>query len=650
MAGNLADQSGNLVESHKGYDLRIVIFYPLIALLLFVLTGGLAYQQFIKADVHQERERMQSHRRILVPGPRGNIYDRDGRLLVGNRPRFAVVLYLDELRREFRDEYIRIRKNYRESGDRDLPSAAQMDLLARNSVVQRYLDQVNDVLRRDERVNATELRRHFLRERLIPYTLIDDLTAEDYARLIESLPVRSPLQVYTSSTRHYPYGSAAAHTLGYTGIDPDFEAQDFPGEDLTTFKMKGAVGRSGLERQYDSLLQGEPGGTIFRVDPSGYKINPPIERRLPVQGGNLTVSLDIDLQLAAEQALVRTGMAGAAVALDVATGEVLALASKPDYDLNDFTPRLSHAKAAVINEAGAWYHRAIQGIYPPGSSFKILTAIAGLRSGAIEPDATVECTGTFRVGNRTFVCNNHRDRGEINLVQAIEKSCNTFFYKYGLEIGPELIAQEARRFHLDQPTGIELPHETRHMLVPDPEWKQRRRNERWFPGDTANFSIGQGDLIVTPLQMATFAASVARGQTVTNPTLLHEPGRTPQRSDAIGLTAAGYATLLQGMEQVVSPTGTARILTTPFMRIPGLTIAGKTGTAQKRAEGGKNVNFAWFICFAPAERPEIALAVMVEGDTPGEEVAGGLYAGPVVQAVLKQWWEKKQAAPARAIA
>ncbi|MEY3774544.1 MAG: hypothetical protein RLZZ129_1324 [Verrucomicrobiota bacterium] len=650
MAGNLADQSGNLVESHKGYDLRIVIFYPLIALLLFVLTGGLAYQQFIKADVHQERERMQSHRRILVPGPRGNIYDRDGRLLVGNRPRFAVVLYLDELRREFRDEYIRIRKNYRESGDRDLPSAAQMDLLARNSVVQRYLDQVNDVLRRDERVNATELRRHFLRERLIPYTLIDDLTAEDYARLIESLPVRSPLQVYTSNTRHYPYGSAAAHTLGYTGIDPDFEAQDFPGEDLTTFKMKGAVGRSGLERQYDSLLQGEPGGTIFRVDPSGYKINPPIERRLPVQGGNLTVSLDIDLQLAAEQALVRTGMAGAAVALDVATGEVLALASKPDYDLNDFTPRLSHAKAAVINEAGAWYHRAIQGIYPPGSSFKILTAIAGLRSGAIEPDATVECTGTFRVGNRTFVCNNHRDRGEINLVQAIEKSCNTFFYKYGLEIGPELIAQEARRFHLDQPTGIELPHETRHMLVPDPEWKQRRRNERWFPGDTANFSIGQGDLIVTPLQMAAFAASVARGQTVTNPTLLHEPGRTPQRSDAIGLTAEGYAALLRGMEQVVSPTGTARILTTPFMRIPGLTIAGKTGTAQKRAEGGKNVNFAWFICFAPAERPEIALAVMVEGDTPGEEVAGGLYAGPVVQAVLKQWWEKKQAAPARAIA
>ncbi len=643
MADNLAEKSGSLVESHKGYEPRVIVFYFIVALLLLVLTGGLAHQQLIKADIYHERERMQSHRRILVPGPRGNIYDREGRLLVGNQPRFAAVLYLDELRGEFRREFIRIRKNYRESGDRDIPSSSQMENLARISVVQRYLDEVNTILGREDRVDAAELRRHFLRERLIPYTLIDDLPAGDYARLLERLPVRSPLQVYASSMRYYPYGSAAAHTLGYVGIDPDFEAQDFPGGDLTTFKMKGTIGRSGLERQYDELLQGEPGGTIFRVDPAGYKINPPLERRLPVQGKNIVTSLDIELQLAAEEAIIRTGMSGAAVALDVTTGEVLVLASKPDYNLNDFSPRLSHAKAAEINEQGAWYHRAIQGIYPPGSTFKVLTAIAGLRSGAIEPDSTVECTGTFRVGNRQFVCNNHGDRGEINLVQAIQKSCNTFFYKYGLEVGPELLAQEARRFHLDQPTGIELPHETRHMIVPDPEWKQSRRNERWFPGDTANYSIGQGDLVLTPLQMAAFTASVARGQTVTTPTLLHDPARAPQRSEALGLSAAAYEALLTGMESVVSPTGTARILTSPFMRIPDLRIAGKTGTAQKRVEGGKNVNFAWFICFAPADRPEIALAVMIEGDTPGETTAGSLYAGPVAQAVLKRWWEKKRA-------
>jgi penicillin-binding protein 2 len=640
MAGNLADQSGSLLESHKGYDPRVILFYFIMTLLLCVLTGGIAYQQLFKADEHHDRERMQSHRRILVPGPRGNLYDREGRLLVGNRPRFAAVLYLDELRGDFRREFIRIRKNYRESGDKDVPSSAQMEQLARTSVVQRHLDQVNDILRRTARVDGNDLRRHFARNLLLPYTLLDDLDAADYARLLESLPVRSPLQVYTSSTRLYPYGTAAAHTLGYVGIDPDIEAQDFPGEDLTTFKMKGTIGRAGIEQRFDAHLQGEAGGTIFRVDPSGYKINPPLERRLPVQGNNLTLSLDIDLQLAAERKMTENEMAGATVALDIATGEVLVLASKPDYNLNDFTPRLSTAKAAEINEKGAWYHRAIQGIYATGSAFKILTAIAGLRSGAILPDSRVDCPGYFLVGNRRFACHDGHAHGLIDFETAIEKSCNVFFYKYGLDIGPELLAAEARRFHLDRPTGIELAHESRSMLIPDPAWKLRTQKDRWFPGDTANLSIGQGYLGVTPLQMAVFAASVARGQTYTQPTLLHEPKRPPLRAEPIGVAPGAYAALMHGMERVTLPAGTAKILSQPFMRIPGLGIAGKTGTAQKRTEKG-TLNFAWFICFAPVERPEIAIAVMIEGDTPGEETGGGRYAVPVAQAVLKTWWEKK---------
>jgi penicillin-binding protein 2 len=640
MAGNLADQSGSLVESHKGYDPRVILFYFIMALLLAVLTGGIAYQQLFQAGQHHERERMQSQRRILVPGPRGNIYDRNGRLLVGNRPRFAAVLYLDELRGEFRREFILVRKNYRDSGDKDVPSATQLEQLARTSVVQRYLDQVNDILRRNDRVDGNDLRRHFARELLLPYTLLDDLAAADYARLLESLPVRSPLQVYTSSTRLYPYGSAAAHTLGYVGIDPDFEAQDFPGEDLTTFKMKGTIGRSGLEKRYDDQLQGEPGGTIFRVDPSGYKINPPLERRLPVQGKNLTTSLDLDLQLAAEKAMTETEMAGAAVALDVATGEVLVLASKPDYNLNDFTPRLSSAKAAEINEKGAWYHRAIQGIYAPGSAFKVLISIAGLRSGAILPDSQVDCPGYYLVGSRRFPCHAGYAHGLIDYPTAVENSCNIFFYKYGLDIGPNLIAAEARRFHFDRPTGIELAHETRHMIVPDPEWKLRTQQDRWFPGDTANYAIGQGFLGVTPLQMAAFAASVARGQVLTPPTLLHDPARPPLRTEPAGLSAENYAALLRGMERVTLSAGTAKIFAQPFMHIPNLRIAGKTGTAQKRTEKG-TLNFAWFICFAPIERPEIAIAVMIEGDTPGEETGGGRYSVPVAHAILKTWWERK---------
>lgn len=640
MPGKSPEQSGTLLESHKGYDPRVILFYLIIALLLCVLAGGIAFQQLFKADVHHDRERMQSQRRILVPGPRGNIYDRDGRLLVGNRPRFAVVLYLDELRSEFRREFIRIRKNYRDTGDREIPTSAQMEQLARTSVVQRYLDQVNDILRRNEQVDTRDLRRHFASELLLPYTLIDDLSPADYARLLESLPVQSPLQVYTSSTRYYPYGSAAAHTLGYVAIDPDFEAQDFPGGDLTTFKMKGSIGRAGLEQRFDTQLQGEPGGAIFRVDPSGYKIKPPLERRLPVQGKNLTTSLDIDLQLAAEKAMADTEMAGAAVAIEVATGEVLVLASKPDYDLNDFTPRLSAAKAREINDRGAWYHRAIQGTYATGSTFKILTSIAGLRSGAILPDSKIDCPGYYMVGARRFACHDGHSHGLIDYRTAVEKSCNVFFYKYGLDIGPDLIAAEARRFHLDRPTGIELAHEAKYMIIPDPAWKQRTQKERWFPGDTANLAIGQGFLSLTPLQMAVFAASVARGEVLTPPTLLHDASRPPLHTEPIGLPAEGYAALLQGMERVTGPAGTAKIMSAPFMRIEGLRIAGKTGTAQKRTEKG-TLNFAWFISFAPVEKPEIALAVMIEGDTPGEETGGGRYSAPVAHAIYQAWWEKK---------
>ena len=198
---NLADRSGKLFESHKGYDPRVVFFYFITAGLLLLLGGGLAYQQLFRGDLYHDRERAQNQRRILVPGPRGNIYDRHGELLVGNRPRFAVVLYLDELRSRFRTEFIRIRKNYRETDDQELPTAEQLWTLARVSVVQSYLEQVNAILGRDLKVDAGRLNKHFARDLLLPYPLIEDLPPADYARLIERLPVVSPLQLYTTNTR-----------------------------------------------------------------------------------------------------------------------------------------------------------------------------------------------------------------------------------------------------------------------------------------------------------------------------------------------------------------------------------------------------------------------------------------------------------------
>lgn len=634
-----AERGGGLVESHRGYDPRLWVFKGLLVLMLVVLVAGLAYQQLGRTDLHREREIVQSQRRVVVPGPRGNLFDREGRLLVGNRPRFAVTLNLDELRAEFRKEFLRIRRNYRETGDRDLPSAAQLERIARVAVVQRHLNLVSRILGTRHVVDQETLERHYRQNRILPYLLLEDISRESYARLLEQLPVRSPLQVYTASTRFYPHGPLAAHVLGYTASDDDLDIGDaLPGAELTTFKMRGSVGKNGLEAALDERLQGQAGGAIYRVDPAGYRIQPPLQKRRPVQGGDVVVGLDLDLQRAADQQMTKNGLPGAAVALDVATGEVLVLVSKPDYDLNAFSPRLAPDVAADINGRGAWLNRATQGLYPPGSTFKLLTAIAGLRAGHIQPDSVAECTGSYRVGGRTFVCNNHRDRGPVALPQAIEKSCNTFFYEFGLKTGIDAIAAESRRHALDQPTGIETPHETRRMLVPDPAWKLERRGERWFPGDTANVSIGQGDLALSPLQMACFAASLARGETVTRPTLLHNADAPRQRTEPDGLDQAQRAAILAGMEAVAN-TGTGRILQRPAYRVPGLRIAGKTGTAQKRTAEG-TLNFAWFVGFVPVENPQIAVAIIVEGDTPGEDVAGGVFAAPVAGAIFRAWAEK----------
>lgn len=645
---NLADRSGSLVESHKGYDPRVLFFYGLVALLLLTLASGLGYQQLSRTSEHANAERKQNQRRILVPGPRGNIYDRDHRLLVSNRPRFSVRLLLDELRPEIRDEERIIRRNYRaldveEEDKPGLPNVWEMRQIARISVVQRYLDQVNRILGRSEVVDRKALDAHFKRELLLPFTLIDDLEPAEYAKLLERLPVNSPAQVYTFSTRSYPFGSAASHTLGYVGSTDEIEVEDFPGEDLKTFKMKGTMGRDGIEKKFDEILQGEAGGAIFRVDPSGNRVNPPLKVVRPTQGKDITLSLDIDLQLAAEKTIGEFELAGAAVAIDVATGEVLVLASKPDFDLSQFAPRLTNATFKDVTDRGAWLHRAVQSAYPPGSAFKILTTIAGLRSGVITPESHYTCNGIYALGRATFDCHDRHAHGTIGLDVAIEKSCNVFYYEYGREMGPSIMASEARRFHLDRPTGLEITNETRTMLIPDPEWKRKHRQEPWVGGNTLHMAIGQGFVQVTPLQMACFVASVARDEVWTQPTLIHQPNRPRQRQEPIGLSPAQRQLLLRGMEMVTGPNGTAKILQNGRGGLPpltGLRIAAKTGTAQKMSEKGM-INFAWLIGFAPVENPQIAFAIAIEGDTPGEETGGGRYASPVAHAILKTWMDKK---------
>lgn len=642
MSRTVTERASSVLEAHKGYDARLRIFYVVVALVVLVLTGGLAYRQLLSHDVYRELEKVQTQRRLIVPAPRGNIFDRNGELLVGNRPRFGLVLYLDRMRSEVYHEYLKIRRNYRESEDKDIPSAYQLEQIARYTVVQRSLDQVNAILGRDMKVDAALLRKHQNQQLLLPFTLVEDLSAEEFSKLLEELPAGSPLQLYATSARYYPFGSSASHTLGYIGQTEEVSTEELPGSDLMTFTLKGTLGRDGLEKQYDDILHGEPGSTIFRVDPAGYRVNPPIQQRLPVPGHDLTCSLDIELQIAAENAL--GDQIGAAVALDVRTGEVLVMASKPDYDLSKFSPFLTPEASREIEENHAWANRAVSSFYPPGSTFKIVTTIAALRRGLINPDEPiVDCEATIRIAGKTFVCENGLvSHGEILLRDAIAESCDIYYYTAGLRTTAVELAAEARRFHLDDRTGIDLPGEPKRMIVPDPEWKEHARNEPWFPGDTANMSIGQGFVLMSPLEMACFAASIARDETVTTPSLIHDPSAAPLHTERIGLTPSQRQALLDGMEKCTTE-GTADALSRPPLKIPGLRIAGKTGTAQIPEK--KNV--AWFICFAPLERPEIAIAVAVEGDTPGESYAGGRYAAPVASAILKRYFGKKETADLR---
>ncbi|PTX97779.1 penicillin-binding transpeptidase domain-containing protein [Opitutus sp. ER46] len=651
---NLAEHSGSLLESHKGYNPRIVFFYFVVAALLLTLAGGLAYKQLLKADEYSNKERQQTLRRVVIPGPRGNIYDRNGNLLVGNRPVFSAVLHVDELRPRLLEQQRKIRANYRKLNDKDIPSARQIEFLARISLTQEYLDKVIAILKRDPegpdaKIDPQKVQRHFRSSLLLPYTLLDNLSNEDYAKLLEALPVNGPVQVYSSSARYYPFNSLAAHTLGYVRANEDADDSDLPGEDLSTFAMKGAIGKDGLEKQFEDVLQGTSGGSIFRVDQAGFRINPPLAQLAPKRGKDLITSLDLDLQLTAEEA-IGDDRTGAAVAIDVATGEVLALASKPDYDLAQFSPRATKAYVdEKITARNAWNNYAVIAALPPGSTFKILTSIAAMRRGGVSPDEPiVDCQAYLKVGNRLFPCYNGRERhGHILLPDAVAQSCDIFFYKAAELATADGVAAEARRFGLDDPTGIELPNETKRMLIPDAAWKKKRFDERWYPGDTANMAIGQGFVLETPLGMACFTASVARGEVLTHPTLLHDPNRPRQRTESIGLTRQQLVALHHGMEGCTI-TGTGKVITEMNL-VPGIRVAGKTGTAQKDVvENGEykgKMNVAWFICFAPVENPQIAVAVAIEGENLGEEYGGGRNSAPVAGMILRKYFEKKAAKP-----
>lgn len=628
-------------EEKMKYQGRLLLFYGLLVLMVGTLLGGVGYRQLFESDEFSERVKVQNHRRIVTPAPRGNIYDREGRLLVGNKPKFSAVVYLSDsgVRAAFRQEYRVLVRDYRERKEKYNTGTLQKQ--ARANVIQTYLDDVNRMLGLDEKVNVEKVSAHLNYNPLLPFPIIDDLTREEFAVLLESLPVESPVQVYVSNQRNYPYEKTASHTLGYvssTVLTPD---EDLPGEDLTTFAEKGTFGRAGVEKQFDDILRGDMGTEIWVVDPYGFQVES-IERRYPSKGNDIQLSLDIDIQQAAEEAFkyhdretdTMKDHIGAAVMLDVNTLEVLAMVSKPDYDLNDTTPFISNKTWKKMQENGGLQNRAIQGLYPPGSPFKLVTATAALKANTVQADTMFFCDGAFRhQSGRIQRCAgvHHEDI----LWEAIKDSCNVYFFHTGLNTGIDKISREAIYMGLGNRTGIDLPAEYS-GLIPSKQWKKQRWGQSWFHGDTTNTSIGQGAVLVTPLQMAVFAASVARNEIVTKPSILRlSPQEVAKRPPPkpTGLTKEQHEILVKGM------VGSATFGSSKRIRVPGLSIAAKTGTAEVAKDGGK-IELAWIVAFAPVENPQVSLAVIIEGQNLNANFFGGVWAAPIAKAMLQTHTEK----------
>jgi penicillin-binding protein 2 len=611
---------------------RLRHLLAIITLGFIALGLGLAWRQLGSYAEFRLKEEKQNLRRIVQPAPRGQILDRNGVVLVGNRPRFSAVVYLNDLRGDFDRRYSDLINAAIETqlatGDSEPLDWEALRWQSRLSVLQQSLDTINQILGTEHQLRPQAIKDHFYARRILPLPLVADLPEAHYAILLNALPIGSRIDIFTDTARAYPQGSLAAHVMGYVRATRNApEASE-----LITRTYVGTEGVSGLEKQFDQLLSGQSGVEVCVVDRFGYSYERIEEKSFPPQqGSDLVTSLDSGLQRVAENAL--GDKVGAVVALDVNSGEVLALASKPDYDLRHFTPRLSHKAAADITERGAWLNRATQGAYPPGSTFKMVTAIAALRAGLVEPFEILMCGAFLRVGTALKPEHSGRAYGAVDLPKALEKSSNVYMYKIALEAGIERIAAEARRFGFDQQTGIELPYETSRMQVPDKAWSQRVRGYGWVPGDTTNVAIGQGDLLASPLQVAAYTASLARRQTRTAVTVLKRPEGTPvdHQGEPIGLSDEQHEAILQGMKRATGPDGTARFLT-----VPGLQIAAKTGTAQVKIPGRK-LTLAWVVAFAPADDPQLAVTVLVEGQNPGDNYAGGGTAAPIARQVFEHW-------------
>jgi penicillin-binding protein 2 len=449
----------------------------------------------------------------------------------------------------------------------------------------------------------------------------------------------------------------ASHLLGTIG---EIEARQLASDDFEGYRAGEIVGQFGLELRLESHLRGRAGGLNLVVDVAGREIET-LEMIDPVPGGRAILTIDLDLQRAAEEGFRAEEVdgldkMGALVALDPRSGEVLALVSRPTYDPNSFAGGIDSEtwQELLGDEWRPLRNRALSGQYPPGSTYKAIVAIAGLAEKEITPEETVFCPGHYRLGRRIYRCWKRGGHGEVNLVEALKGSCDVYFYQLGVKIGIDRIAQYARRFGLGTVTGVGLRGE-KGGLVPTKEWKERARQEAWLKGETVSASIGQGFNLVTPIQLAVAFAAIGNGGTVYEPRLVKRletwDGKLVSEPDSLQRGQALVSPeVLRAVREGLTAVVQGERGTGARARVEGVVVAGKTGTTQvvsldlvKDLEDDeipmRYRDHALFAAFAPAEDPEIAISVLVEHAGAG----GGSVAAPIAQRVLARYFEKKQA-------
>lgn len=608
-----ASVGGRGLEPGENPNIRMALLTAavVVGLALVVLLGRLWYLQLLKGEHFRLLSENNRIRLVDLAPSRGLIFDAEGRLLADNRPAFTLAVIPEDV------------------GDWAVLTRRLHNLVGLSP---EEIDKARRAAQGAPPFKPVVLRNHLDRHQLA---------------LLETFRYELPgVKVLVRYQRAYLAPRLAAHVIGYLG---EINKRELEQSNRAVYRMGDWVGRYGLEKSREQVLHGRRGARQVEVDAMGREIK--LIKEVPAsRGADLTLSINLNLQRAAAKAL--EGRAGAVAALDPRTGQVLCLYSSPAFDPNDFITGMSTKQWKELSEdpKHPLKDRAISGMYPPGSTYKIITSAAGLAEKAIDLTSRFFCAGQMPFGNRYYRCWAYKKGGHgyTDIHKAIRESCDVFFYKTGLKLGVDRLAKWARAFGLGRPTGISLPHESP-GLVPDSKWKKKRFKEPWQDGETLSLAIGQSFTLVTPLQMARMTAVVANGGMLVTPTLVKtvtppggEPVPAPEPvKTRVPIAPEHLETIGKGLAAVVNePHGTAR-----RARLPGITVGGKTGTAQVvglkfEKSFGDEENVPWkyrshalFVAYAPVENPTIAVGVVVEHGG-----HGGSDAAPVAAAVMRAYF------------